>query len=91
MIEERDHYVLVPDPSRSAVLVASTDAEPAIPLVRGPRGAQGVIESTRRSLALDVAYLRTARILFDEQRNPTGGLHELDFAPLEWSPPSGTA
>jgi Ser/Thr protein kinase RdoA (MazF antagonist) len=91
MIEERDHYVLVPDPSRSAVLVASTDAGRAIPLVRGPRGAPGVIEGTRRSLALDVAYLRTARILFDGQRNPTGGLHELDSAPPEWRPPSGTS
>jgi Ser/Thr protein kinase RdoA (MazF antagonist) len=90
MIEERDHYVLVPDPSRSAVLVASTVAGPLIPLVRGPRGAAGVIESLHHSLGLDTAYLRTAHLLRDEERNPTGGLHELDSAPPEWRPPSGT-
>lgn len=90
MIEERDHYVLVPDPPRSALLVASAAGRPVIPSVRGPRGVPGVIESTRRALGLDAAYLRTASILFDEQRNPTGGLHELDAAPFEWSPPSGT-
>jgi len=90
MIEERDHYVLVPDPSRSAVLVASTVAGPVIPLVRGPRGAAGVIESLHHWYGLDAAYLRTARLLRDEERNPTGGLHELDSAPPEWRPPSGT-
>ena len=90
MIEERDHYVLVPDPSRSAVLVASAVAGPVIPLVRGPRGVAGAIETLHHAFDLDTAYLRAARVLFDEQRNPTGILHEFDAAPPEWKPPSGT-
>ena len=90
MLEERDHYVLVPDPSRSAVLVTSTVAGPVIPLIRGPHGVAGVVESLRHAFALDAVYLRTARVVFDEKRKPTGGLHELDSPPPEWRPPSGT-
>jgi len=91
MNEERDHYVLVPDREKRALLVASDDGSPVVPMIRGPRGAAGVTAGLRHAFRLDTAYLRPGRILFDEHGSPIGGLHELDAAPAAWAPPPGLA
>ncbi|MDH4339328.1 MAG: aminoglycoside phosphotransferase family protein [Thermoleophilia bacterium] len=91
MEEERDHYVLVPDASGQALLARTDTDAPTLPHVRGRPGAPGAVESVRRELGLESAYLRLARVLFDEGRKPIGSLHEFDAPSGAWSPPVGTS
>ena len=84
MASERDHYVLVPDASRGALLVAGS----GLPCVRGARGAGGVLDALRREYGLDAPYLRPAQFLIDAEGNAFAGLHELDVrAPTGSRPP----
>ncbi|MBA3432459.1 MAG: aminoglycoside phosphotransferase family protein [Actinobacteria bacterium] len=87
MASERDHYVLVPDAARSALLVNGTE----LPQARGRPGAAGVLEALRRAYDLEAPYLRPSRLLRGENGRPVGGLHELDAPPPKWEPPAGTA
>jgi hypothetical protein len=87
MAGDREHYVLVPDAARSALLVSGTE----LPRVRGRPGAAGLLEALRRSFALEAPYLRPARLLRDDDRVPVGALHELDAPQHGWEPPAGTA
>lgn len=87
MANERDHYVLVPDASRGALLVAGL----GLPCVRGARGAGGVLDALRREYGLDAPYLRPAQFLLDAEGNSFAGLHELDAPSADWKPASGTS
>jgi hypothetical protein len=87
MASERDHYVLVPDPSRGALLVAG----PGLPCVRGTRGAAGVLDALLREYGLDAPYLRPAQFLLDASGNSFAGLHELDAPSSDWEPAFGTS
>ena len=87
MANERDHYVLVPDSSRGALLVAGS----GLPCVRGTRGAEGVLDTLRREYGLDAPYLRPAKFLLDADGNSFAGLHELDAPGRDWEPAPGTS
>jgi hypothetical protein len=87
MAGDREHYVLVPDAARSALLVSGAE----LPRVRGRPRAAGLLEALRRSFGLEAPYLRPARVLRDHDRVPVGALHELDAPQDGWEPPAGTA
>jgi hypothetical protein len=90
MLEERDHYVLVPDEESSALLVVASSRGTSLPRTRGRRGAAGVLEAVRDAYGLDATYLRTARMLRDDSGRPVGALHALDAPPQGWDPPRGS-
>lgn len=86
-MEERDHYVLIPDAESSALLVAgSPQGRPRLPVVRGRPGAPGVLEALRRELDLVIPYLRPAHLLRDADGTPVAALHELDAPASMWKP-----
>lgn len=87
MTGERDHYALVPNAARSALLVDGTE----VPQARGRPGAARVLEAFRRAYLLEAPYLRPSRLLRGENGRPVGGLHELDAPESAWQPPAGTA
>jgi len=87
MASVRDHYVLVPNASRGALLVAGS----RLPCVRGARGAEGVLDALRRAYGLDAPYLRPAKFLLDADGNSFAGLHELDAPGRDWEPAPGTS
>ena len=86
MTGEQDHYALVPNADRSALLVNGTE----LPRARGRRGAAGALEALRGAYGLEAPYLRPSRFLRGENGRPIGALHELDATDDEWEPPAGT-
>jgi hypothetical protein len=87
MAGDREHYVLVPDARRSALLVSGTE----LPRALGRPGAAGALEALRLSFGLEAPYLRPARVLRDDDGAPVGALHELDAPQQGWEPPAETA
>ena len=92
---ERDSWILVPDASRTAVLVerashGEASSVPKLPVARTEDGAASVVAALREAFALDAPYLRQVQILRNEERQPLGALHELDAPPPGWEPPDGT-
>jgi hypothetical protein len=86
-----DHYVLVPDGSRRAVLVVRGAARNELPRATGGTGAAGTLDALADAYGLRAPYLRPALVLFDETRTPTGVLREFDAPPPDWDPPTGLA
>lgn len=87
MTGERDHYALVPNAARSALLVDGTE----LPQARGRPEAARVLEAFRGAYLLEAPSLRPSRLLRGENGRPVGGLHELDAPESAWQPPAGTA
>ncbi len=86
MESERDTYVLVPDGSRSALLVH----EQRLPCVTSRPGAAGVIEALRSVYSLTVPYLRPARIVqADDAGQASMALYEFDAPDAKWELPAG--
>ena len=84
MPSERDAYVLVPNASRSAVLVQGE----RLPSVLAPLGAAGVIDALRSTYSLAAPYLRPARILRGERDDAGSALYEFDAPAGEWELPA---
>jgi hypothetical protein len=80
---ERNTFVLVPDASRSALLVDGRK----LPCVRSRPGAAHVLEALRSAYSLDPPYLRPARILqHDGTQQGVVALYEFDAPAPDWEP-----
>ena len=86
MQSQRDTYALVPNTTRSAVLVREAE----LPCVTSRPGTRDVLEALRSTYSLAVPYLRPARILRADDAGQTSlALYEFDAPDAKWEVPSG--
>lgn len=91
MLDGLRQWVLVPDPTRGAVLVVRGAGHDELPRIEAAGGPAGMLSALEAVYGLRAPYLRPALVVLDEDASPTMALRELAAPASDWRPTAGLA